>query len=136
MAAVTEKWNPHAKRRLDLFSFIDVLAVRGPDTVAIQTTSGSNLSARVNKIIALPEASAWLEGSQRRIVVHGWAKRLVVVGHRKRDGKPIKRKQYQVRIVEITAATFGDLGGIHQSLYCFDQKPELTPRPATDTVAT
>ncbi len=72
-AAVVEKWNPHARIRQDLFGCIDILAVGNGETIAVQTTSGSNVAARVKKIAeneALPDirAAGW------KIFVHGWRK--------------------------------------------------------------
>jgi hypothetical protein len=73
LVAVTERWNPHARIRQDLFGIVDVLAV-GDDIIAVQATSGSNVSKRVAKITesaALPH----LRKANIRIVVHGWTKR-------------------------------------------------------------
>lgn len=75
LVAVTERWNPFAKIRQDLFGFIDLLAIRGNETLAVQTTSGDNVSARVDKITALQSSKLWLESPNRKIVVHGWSKR-------------------------------------------------------------
>ncbi len=72
--AITERWNPFAKIRQDLYGFCDVLAMsptRG--IMAVQTTSSSNLSARVAKIKAEPRAAIWL-ASNGQITVHGWKK--------------------------------------------------------------
>lgn len=87
-AAVTEHWNSFARIRQDLFGFVDVLAVGNGHTLAVQTTSYSNVSARVRKInesAALPAllAAGW------QIVVHGWR----IVGGR-----------WMVREVEIGSA--------------------------------
>lgn len=73
LVAVVEKWNPVCKIRNDLFGFVDVLAIQGNETIAVQTTSYSNVSARIHKIEdshALPflRAAGW------RILVHGWHK--------------------------------------------------------------
>ena len=73
-AEVVERWNPHARVRNDLFGFVDVLAVRGPETLAVQTTSATNVSARIRKIADSPFVGAVREAGWR-IVVHGWAKR-------------------------------------------------------------
>lgn len=73
--AITEHWNPFAKIRQDLFGFVDILCLRRDETLAVQTTSGSNLSARVNKIVALQSCALWLESPSRRIEVHGWSKK-------------------------------------------------------------
>jgi hypothetical protein len=39
LVAVVERWNPHAKIRQDLFGVVDVLAIHGEDTIAVQATS-------------------------------------------------------------------------------------------------
>lgn len=72
-AQVVEKWVPQARRRVDLFGFIDVLAVRGSETLAVQTTSGSNVSARVAKIADHENVGAVREAGWG-IHVHGWRK--------------------------------------------------------------
>lgn len=88
--AVVEKWNPHVKIRQDLWGFIDLLAFKGDTILAIQTTSGSNVAARLTKIRENPVAAAWLTVN-RRIHVHGWRK----VGDRG------KRKLWNCRIEEV-----------------------------------
>lgn len=71
---ITEKWNPFCKIRQDLFGFIDVFAMRPTvGFMAVQTTSGSNLSSRVAKIKAEPRAAIFL-ACNGIIVVHGWRK--------------------------------------------------------------
>jgi hypothetical protein len=68
LAAVVEKWNPHAKVRQDLFGIIDVLAVEpraapwGIRTLAVQATSGSNVAARVTKL----RAARWPPPTKRK----------------------------------------------------------------------
>ena len=72
-AAVVEHWNPHARIRQDLFGFVDVLGIREGETIAVQATSGSNVSKRVDKIAEHANVSAVREAGWR-IVVHGWRK--------------------------------------------------------------
>jgi hypothetical protein len=72
--AVVERWNQYAKVRQDLFGFIDLIAIKGDITLAVQSTSGANVSARIAKIQACQAASVWLESPMRKIVVHGWRK--------------------------------------------------------------
>lgn len=71
---VVERWNPHARIRQDLFGIIDLVAIRkGHNTLGVQTTSYSNVSARVAKIReseALPD----LVAANWTLVVHGWRK--------------------------------------------------------------
>lgn len=88
-----ERWNPHARIRQDLFGFIDVLAIRGDQTLAIQATSGSNVAHRLAKIRATPAAAAWLAGASRGIVIHGWRK----------GGGRGEAKRWCCRTVEVTA---------------------------------
>ena len=75
-AEVVERYNSFTRRRNDFLGFADILAfkigVRG--VLAVQTTSGSNASARIEKIRQEPKAGLWLAAGNQ-IVVHGWAKR-------------------------------------------------------------
>jgi len=74
MAAITEHWNPHARLRQDLFGFIDIIAVsRLYGIIAVQTTSGPNMAARIDKIRESVHATVWLGGGGT-IIVHGWRK--------------------------------------------------------------
>lgn len=75
LCAVVEHWNAWRKIRQDLFGFADILAVRGNETLLVQTTSGSNVSARLAKIRSSQAADLWLSSPTRAIRVHGWAKR-------------------------------------------------------------
>ena len=49
LCAIVEKWNPHVKIRQDLFGFIDILAIKKGETLAVQCTS-TGVAARVKKI--------------------------------------------------------------------------------------
>ena len=72
LVQVVERWNPHAHVRQDLFGIVDVLAV-GSDILAVQTTSGGNVAARVAKITDSP-ALPILRKAGVRVLVHGWRK--------------------------------------------------------------
>ena len=76
----------------DLFGFADIICVKDNRCMLVQTTSGSNLSARINKIAASPQARFWLLPPTRTIVCHGWARR----------GPRGKRKLWTCRIEEVT----------------------------------
>ena len=91
---ITEHWNPFARIRKDLFGFIDLLAMRGDELLAVQTTSAANMSAREQKIRALQSHALWLASPSRRIIIHGWAKR----------GKRGQRKTWQCVEREIKTA--------------------------------
>lgn len=70
---ITERWNPFAKVRQDLFGFVDILCIKQCRTVAVQTTSYSNINARVKKIQSL-EAYPIVLSAGWLIVVQGWRK--------------------------------------------------------------
>ena len=74
LVQVVERWNPHAKVRQDLFGIVDVLAVNEAGIVAVQTTSASNVAARITKITDSP-ALPILRKAGIRVLVHGWTKR-------------------------------------------------------------
>lgn len=69
-----EQWNAHAMKRRDLWGFGDVLALRGAETLLVQCTSGSNVSARISKIETHENFRAVLDAGWL-VVVHGWVKR-------------------------------------------------------------
>ena len=96
LAEVVERWNPHSRTRHDLFGFADVLAVSPQGRiVAIQVTSGSNVSARVKKIAGEPRSRVWLAAGGH-VQVHGWRKL-----KRKRGGKAVK---WEPVLKELTAS--------------------------------
>lgn len=74
LVAIVEHWNPWSKTRQDLFGFIDLLAIKCDYVLAVQTTSGSNASARLAKIQESPNAMLWLS-EHRGIVIHAWSKK-------------------------------------------------------------
>jgi hypothetical protein len=84
-AESVEKWIPVPRHpgggvRRDLFGIIDVIAI-GPKIVAIQSTSGSNHSARVKKAEAAQHLRSWLAAGAQ-FAVWSWAKK----PHKKKDG--------------------------------------------------
>jgi hypothetical protein len=68
---ITEHWNNWSKTRQDLFGFIDILALKGNETLAVQTTTAANLNARVKKISNHENVGAVREAGWT-IHVHGW----------------------------------------------------------------
>ena len=99
LVAIVEKWNQWAKVRVDLFGFGDLLALRGETALIVQTTSGSNVAARIAKIQASAEARVWLQAPNHRIEVHGWRK----VGARG------KRKVWECREVPLFLDSCGNI---------------------------
>ena len=74
LAAVVEKWNPHARIRQDLFGIIDVIGIREGETIAVQSTSASNQSKRIAKIEE-SEALTAIRSAGWTLLVHGWRKK-------------------------------------------------------------
>lgn len=72
-AQVAEYWNAYARRRTDLFGFIDIVAIRDGEILGIQATSAGNRSARRKKIYSLPTARNWLRAGGK-IVLSTWKK--------------------------------------------------------------
>jgi hypothetical protein len=71
---VVESYNAFTRRKKDLFSIFDILAIGNGETVGIQITSKSNMSSRIKKISEseyLPE----LVRSNWKILVLGWYKK-------------------------------------------------------------
>lgn len=92
--AKVEYFNPGTRRLHDLYGFIDIVALEPgvSGVLAIQTTSGSNVAARLAKIAQEARAGLWL-ACGNRIVIHGWRK----------GGPRGRRKTWALREVVVTA---------------------------------
>jgi hypothetical protein len=69
----------------DFLGFIDYIAIRpgSDETVGVQITSASNVSAHLKKIKALPTFTLWAATPSRVLEVHGWdGKRLRLLSTR------------------------------------------------------
>lgn len=71
--AVVERWNPFARIRQDLYGFIDILCLGEGEIVGVQSTSDSNVAARITKITEHENLAA-VRKAGVRILVHGWKK--------------------------------------------------------------
>lgn len=73
---VVEKWIPQARRRKDLWGFVDILAIHLGDAhlLGVQCTTLSNAPARVRKI---RESDLWpvVKRGPVTVRVWGWRKR-------------------------------------------------------------
>lgn len=58
-AQVVEKWVEPAKRRVDLFGAIDIVAITPHGLLGIQACAGASHAARMAKAKALPVIGAW-----------------------------------------------------------------------------
>ena len=73
--AITEHWNPFGKVRQDLFGIIDLVAIKAGEVgvLGIQTTSKSNISARVAKAKNNKDLLVWYKAGNN-FIIHGWEK--------------------------------------------------------------
>lgn len=85
LCAIVEKVIPHNFIKQDMFGIIDVLCIRGAETVGLQVTSLDNLSAHRKKALASPNLRTWLRGGTRTFVLHGWSQG--------KDGKYLLKEQ-------------------------------------------
>lgn len=89
-AGVVERWIPQARKRVDLFGIIDLVALVSGRTVGVQATSGSHVAERIKKAMAQPLLIEWLDCGNRFWVI-GWSK----------QGKVGARKLWVPRIEEV-----------------------------------
>jgi hypothetical protein len=68
---ITEHYNYFSKTRQDLWGFVDIIALKPGQRLAIQTTTASNMSARIKKI-ADHENVGKVRDADFMIHVHGW----------------------------------------------------------------
>jgi hypothetical protein len=73
---ITEHWNAYARVKHDLFGFLDIVALHPEKRgiLGIQTTTASNLSARVHKAAKLKAFTLWIL-SGNDVEFHGWVKK-------------------------------------------------------------
>lgn len=94
-AQVVERWNPHAKVRVDLFGVIDLLALLPDRILGIQACAGASHAARRTKILDEPRARQWLQAGAA-LECWSWSKR----------GARGKRKTWTLRVEAITLEMF------------------------------
>lgn len=101
LASVVERFVrfPPPGHRVDLFGFVDLIAIRGDEVLAVQATVGASVSARIEKIRNEPNVFKWLSSNMRVIEIHGWAKR----------GAKGKRKLWTCRVVKVGQLRNGTL---------------------------
>ena len=93
---LVERWIARAKVRVDLFGGIDLIAIRGQETLGVQATTNDNATARLKKIVEIQQLRLWVEGG-RRLEIWGW---------RKLATRDAEGKWWQPRIIEVTAEMF------------------------------
>ena len=98
LVAIVERFVrfPPPGHRVDLWGFVDLLAVKAGEVLGVQVTSGAHVSERLKKIAASPHIATVLSAGVK-VVVHGWAKK----------GPSGKMKKWECREEPLTAADFG-----------------------------
>lgn len=81
---VVERWAGGARH--DLFGLLDLVAVRGAETIGVQTTTASNFNARLNKVVEGEHLGA-LHAAGWSVVIHGWRKTSPGTGRACKHGK-------------------------------------------------
>ena len=73
---IAEYWNAHSHTKHDLFGFIDIVALHPEKhgVLGVQTTTASNLMARVHKAEKLKAFSLWIAAGND-VEFHGWLKK-------------------------------------------------------------
>ena len=66
---ICERVIPYSFIKKDLFGFADLVAVGFGHIAAVQTTTMSNKSERLNKILALDDAKVWLDNGGKILLI-------------------------------------------------------------------
>ena len=68
-----EHWNQYARKRIDLFHFLDLLAIHPKRGILGVQCCGRDFTWHIKKITAEPQAVIWLQAGAR-IEIWGWRK--------------------------------------------------------------
>lgn len=84
---------PPPGHRVDLFGFIDIVALVPGGTLGIQACAGSGHAAHRDKILEAPLARTWLSVPSNRLELWSWSKR---------GGRHVTRKLWTMRVEVFT----------------------------------
>lgn len=72
---VVEHYNPYARRKFDLYGFLDIVALHPEHKglLGIQTTTGDHLQERITKAKKISAFDLWI-ACGNRVQFHGWRK--------------------------------------------------------------
>lgn len=71
---VVERWNQYARRRIDLFGVIDIVAITPDGILAIQACSGTDHARRRDKVLEEPRAAKWIAAGAK-LAIWSWTKK-------------------------------------------------------------
>lgn len=86
---IVESYNAYAHVKHDMFGWADIVALKQgkQGVLAVQTTTGSNLAARIEKASPMASFRIWIAAGNA-VEFHGWRKVL-------RDGRGTKLKIWE-----------------------------------------
>ena len=73
IAEVVERFNTFSRRRIDLFSVIDIVAIKPDEILGVQATSYGAATEHRKKIREEPKVRSWLEAGGK-LELHLWRK--------------------------------------------------------------
>jgi len=90
-----EYWNPHTRHRIDFLGFLDIVALRAPESpLGVQSAAGTSETAtHLRKIAQEPRAELWLDCGCR---IEIWAWRKTVL----RPGSKVLKWRPRVTVVD------------------------------------
>lgn len=74
LVGTVERYNPFSRKRHDLYGLFDLVAVRENQVLFVQTTSASNVSARIRKITEHQD-TPFIRKCGALLHIHGWGKK-------------------------------------------------------------
>ena len=99
IASICERYCAYSRKRYDLFGVFDLIVVDDKwGCIGVQTTSGSNVSARVRKMQASEDCRRWLAAGLRA-EVWGWRQ----VASYKKDGSRAAVDRWEIRVVRLAS---------------------------------
>ncbi len=94
---IVERWIPQARKRVDLFGIIDIVALKPYCIMGVQTTSASNHASHVTKALESDGLEDWLNARGRFLII-SWGKK----------GKRGEKKVWTHRRQELTKEDLQD----------------------------
>lgn len=74
MTAMAERWVEAIKCRIDMFGFIDIVAVGHGHILAVQSCAGDKFAEHDRKILGSEKARKWMIDGNAPIMLIGWRK--------------------------------------------------------------
>lgn len=111
-AQVVERWNQHARVRVDLFGVIDLVEIRSSlhgqkaGIVGIQACAGASHAARRTKILSEPRARQWVDAGGR-LELWSWSQRVAYTKNGSKAARPAWTLRVETYAEMVAAASEG-----------------------------